>query len=174
MPPMRPGSTSARCSQKGDGGVEVSLAAPAERVRVTLALTLAAAVEEEHSISVAGKHPGRPLRAFAARKGDDRRAVSRRDVPALELQPVAGLERDVLVGRAQLGLGDEAAGDVREDVCAVERGDDDVQRGHCPYRKQTPAAVSASPSDRLAAAIATRSRPRRRGGRSRPESRASR
>ena len=118
--------------EKGDSGVEVSLATPAEDVRVTFALTLAAPVEEEHSISVAGKHPGLPLRAFPAREGDDRRAVPGRDVPALELQPVARRERDILVGHAQLGLGDEASGDVREDVRDVERGDEDVHHGNCP------------------------------------------
>ena len=70
-----------------DGGVHVPLALPAEDVRVALALALAAAVEEEDAVPVADEHPRLPLCTPPPWKGDDRRAVLRGHVPALELRP---------------------------------------------------------------------------------------
>ena len=92
MPPMRSRIDVGAALEERDGRVDVALALPAEEVRVALALALAAAVEEQHAVAVAREQ----LRALAAgrpaRERDHRRAVPRRDVPALEPQPVARRE----------------------------------------------------------------------------------
>ncbi len=66
------------------GGAQVAFARPAEGVVVALARALAAAVEQEHAVAVADEHPRVRYRLRAAREGDDRRAVARRDVPGVE------------------------------------------------------------------------------------------
>src|SRR3712207_8484319 len=57
----------------------------------------ATTVEQQHAVAVACEHPRLLLRTLAARERDHGRAVARRDVPALELQPIAGGEGHVLV-----------------------------------------------------------------------------
>ena len=96
-----------RALQEGDGRPKVSVSLPAERVRIALAVALAAPVEEEHAVPAARKRPRLPFQPLPARESDHGRTVLRRDVPAFELQPVTRRERDVLVGRGQIGLGDE-------------------------------------------------------------------
>ena len=86
-----------------DRGVDVLAAAPAPGVRLTFALALAAAVEQQHPVAVPGEHARLPLRAAAAGEGDHGRAVLRRDVPALELEPVGGRELHVLERRRRGG-----------------------------------------------------------------------
>src|SRR4029453_10475322 len=94
---------------------------PAEAVRLAVARALAAAGEYEHAVAVPGEHARRLLRALAARERDHGRAVLRRHVPALEGQAVAGLERDVLVCRAELVLGHDSASGVADHVCEPDR-----------------------------------------------------
>ena len=83
--------------EERDGGLDVLLALPAERVRVALALALTAAVEEQHAVAVPGEHARLRLGAVAAGERDHGGAVLGRDVPAGELEPVARGERDLLV-----------------------------------------------------------------------------
>ena len=109
-----------------DRGLDVRVAAPAPGVGLALAATLAATVEEQHAVAVPGEHPRRPLRAVAAGERDHRGAVLRRDVPALELEPVAGRELHVLVGDAEPVRRDDGAADVRGPV--ADRGSDDERR----------------------------------------------
>ena len=89
--------------QERDGGVDVPLALPAEQVRIALALALASAVEEQHAVAVVGEHLRPLLRGRPAGERDHGRAVLRLDVPALEPEPVARRELDVLVRRAEIG-----------------------------------------------------------------------
>ena len=110
--------------QVRDRGLDVRLAAPAPGVRLAVAVALAAAVEQQHAVAVAGEHARLPLRAVAARERDHGGAVARRDVPALELEPVAGLELDVLVRDAEVVRRHDGAPDVRGDVAQPDRDDD--------------------------------------------------
>ena len=110
-----------------DGGVDVTLPAPAPHVGVAVADTLAPAVEQQHAVAVADQHPGVCLRALAAREGDHGGAVPGGHVPALEVQPVAGGERDVLVVGPQIGRRDLGAAHVRGEVHRRERTDDLTQ-----------------------------------------------
>jgi hypothetical protein len=82
------------------GRLHVARTSPAERVRVALALSLAAPVEEQDPVAVLGEEPRRLLRALASRERDHGRTVARGQVPALELQPVARREGDLFVGGA--------------------------------------------------------------------------
>ena len=52
MPPMRPWSTSARVCRIRDSGVDVTLGAPSEDVRVAVALALSAPVEEQDAVAM--------------------------------------------------------------------------------------------------------------------------
>ena len=70
--------------QERNGCVNVPLALPTEGVRVALALTLTAAVEQQDAVSVAFEQLGPLLRGGAAREGDHRGPVARPDVPALQ------------------------------------------------------------------------------------------
>jgi hypothetical protein len=104
-----------------DARADVLVEVPAEGVGVALAAALAAAVVEQHAVAVADEHPRLPARARASGEDDDRRAVARRDVPAVEVQPVGGVQRDVLVGGAQIGRRDLGARHVRADRGHAER-----------------------------------------------------
>jgi hypothetical protein len=87
--------------QEVNGGAQVLLApVPGIGVRIAIALALAAAVEDEDSVAVARKHAGGFLRPLAAEGDDHRRAVSRGHVRALQHEPVARVELDVLHARA--------------------------------------------------------------------------
>ena len=124
MPPMRSGSTSGPVLQVRDGGLDVLVAAPAPGVGPALAAALAAAVEEQHAVAVAGEHARLALRAVAAREGDDRGAVARGDVPALELEPVAGRELHVLVSDAEVVLRHDGSRGVDGHVAKPDHGDE--------------------------------------------------
>ena len=67
---MRSGSTSERPLEEVDRGEQVLLgAAPAERVRIPVAASFAATVEDQHAVAVAGQHPrGRLRHESVARK----------------------------------------------------------------------------------------------------------
>ena len=137
--------------QEGNGRVDVSLALPAEEIRVALALALAATVEHQDAVAVPREHLRPLLRGGAAGEGDHRRAVPRRDVPALQAQAVAGRELDVLVRRAEVGGRHLRAGDMRHDVGDRHR-EEDQERSHqraCgeeqPAEIPPPAAVVSPP-----------------------------
>jgi hypothetical protein len=125
-----------------DRGLHVAVAVPSEDVRLAVALALAAAIEHEHAVALAHEHARGPLRALAAGERDHGRAVLRRDVPALQREPVAGLERDVLVRRSELVLGHHRAGRVGRHVGEADRKDEHICRHHARDRKQATAAVA--------------------------------
>ena len=110
--------------EEGERSLQVPVAGPAERVGIAFALALAPAVEEENAVAVAGEHPGMWLRALAAGEGDHGCTVARGDVPAGEVESVAGRERDFLVGGAQRGRGHHRARGVREHVRKRDRDND--------------------------------------------------
>ena len=150
--------------QVGDRGLDVAVAAPAEGVRVPVAAALAAAVEEQHAVAVRGQHPGLLLRAVAAGEGDDGGAVARRDVPALELQPVARGEAHVLVGDAEaVGRHDGARG-VGEDLGGADGHDERHQADEPGDDEQRAAAVAPHGMPAVAARRPERRRRRRRRG----------
>ncbi len=142
MPPIRSGSTSGRSLEVGDRGLDVSFAAPAPAVRLALAVALAAAVEEQHAVAVAGEHARLGLRAVAAGERDHGRTVLGRHVPALELEPVGGGERDVLVGDAEVVRGDDGSSRVRGDVAQSDRDDDRGRDDEAGDAQQRPAWVA--------------------------------
>ena len=142
MPPIRLRSTSGAALQEGDGGVQVLLRSPAEDVRVALALTLAATVEEQDAIAVADEHPRRLLRIRPARCRDHGSTVPGRHVPAMQRQPVAGPERHLLVGGAEPGRRHRGARRVREDIRQREREQHDVCRNDRERRQQQPTHIT--------------------------------
>ena len=105
-------------------GLDVPRATPAQAVAVAVAVALATTVEEQDPVAVLDEHPGVRLGVRAARERDHGGAVGRRHVPALELQAVARGQDDVLVGCAQVGLGDRRAHRVGHVVAEGERGND--------------------------------------------------
>jgi hypothetical protein len=78
---------------EGKRRLQIAVAGPAERVGIAFAFAFTAAVEEENAVAMAGEHPSVRLRALAAGEGNDGGTVPRGDVPAGELEPVAGRER---------------------------------------------------------------------------------
>ena len=132
MPPMRPGSTSGRRCRNAIAALMSLPAAPAPGVRVAFALAFAAAVEQQDAVAVAGQHPRVLLRPTTAGERDHRGAVARRHVPALELEPVAGRELDVLIGDAEVVGRHDGPPDMRRDVAEADRQEDeerDERRG---------------------------------------------
>ena len=115
--------------EEPDRRVDVAVPAPAPGVRLAVAAALAAAVEEQHAVAVPGEHARLLLRAAPAGEGDDGGAVARRDVPALELEPVARLEGHVLVGDAQVVVRHDGARRVRGDVAEPDR-EEHEHEGH--------------------------------------------
>jgi DNA-binding MarR family transcriptional regulator len=71
---------------------EVFVERPTVRVRLAVALSLTAPVEEQHAVPVPNEHAGVLLRSRPAGEGDDRRTVPRRHVPPVEREPVARRE----------------------------------------------------------------------------------
>ena len=125
-------------------GLEVLVELPAEDVRGAVARGLAATVEDERAVAVAHEHPRLPLRAAAAREDDDGCAVLRRDVPAVQLETVARLERDVLVGGSELGRRHHRARRVREDVGDGHRHHEHVEDDEPARGEQDPPPVPAN------------------------------
>ena len=101
-PPTRPCATSGRSPQEGGGRRDVGVHAPAEPVRVALALSFAAPVEEEYAVAVAHEHSRVGLRPGSAREGDHCGTVLRRDVPPAELEPVGGGDGHILMRGAEI------------------------------------------------------------------------
>ena len=130
-------------AQERDRRLDVPVAVPADRVRIALAVALAAPVEQEHAVAVPDEHPGLPLRALAAGESDHGGAVLRWHVPALELQPVVGREGDLLEVGAQLGRRHDRAADVRLSVGGDEREDDHHRDEQTRDAEQRPAHVAA-------------------------------
>jgi hypothetical protein len=87
-------------------GFQVAITRPPESVRVALAAT----VEQEDPVAVAGQQPRVGLRPATAGERDHRRAGPRGYVPTPELEAVARPEADLLVRRAQLGRGHDGDG----------------------------------------------------------------
>lgn len=84
------------------GRRQVSLTVPPERVEVTLARPLPAAVEQQDAVAVANEHPRVGHRAGATREGDHRSAVARRHVPALQNQSIARSEAHLFVRASEI------------------------------------------------------------------------
>ena len=118
--------------------MDVLVAAPAEEIGVALASTFSAPVEEQDAVAVGGEHSRVLLRAAATRKCDHGGAVFRRDVPALEPQSIARLERDVLVLRAQVGRRHRRTQDVRDHVAEANRRNQAVGDEEGSRREQRP------------------------------------
>ena len=74
------------------------------------------------------EHPCGRLRAEPSREVDDGGPVARRDVPALQAQPVGGREADVLVRDAQRVRGHVRALDVRDGIGEQHRLSDEERR----------------------------------------------
>ena len=119
--------------------MHVALAFPAERVRIAVALALAAAVEQEHAVAVTREQARLALRPLSARESDHGCTVLRRDVPTLELQPVARREHDFLVGGAEVGRRDEPARHMRQDVRDGQGEQNEVGGGERADEEQEPA-----------------------------------
>ncbi len=128
-----------------DGGMDVRRPAPAEHVAVTVAVTHASTVQQQHAVAVPREHPRVRLRHVPAVEGDDRGAVLRRHVPARELEAVARGDGDVLVRRAQVRCRDLCHGDVCGEVREADREGDEVRHHHCTHDAQRPPAVPAEP-----------------------------
>jgi hypothetical protein len=141
-----------------DRGLHVAVAIPSVGVRVTLALALAAAIEQQHAVAVPGEEARAALRTLAARERDDGRAVARRDVPALELEPVARLEADLLVRAAQPRLGHLPTPEMRELVPHHDRHHDEEAQGRGPHGDERPASAPAGQTALDAAAAPQRDR----------------
>ena len=129
--------------QPGDGGVDVFGVVPAEQVRVALAAVIAARVEQEHAVAVAGEHPRLRQLARARRVGDHGRAVARADIPAGEPEAVARPQRHLLVGSAQADLLDRSAGAVRGQNRHRDRNDEPVSQDN----RDEPKRASAQPAE---------------------------
>jgi hypothetical protein len=125
-----------------DRGLDVALAAPAERVRGSLAGPFATAVEEKDAVAVFDQHAGLLLGAATPGKHDDRCTVARGDVPALELQAVGGFESDVLMRRTEVGSGDDGLCGVRHHVGEGDRKGDDRQGEDRRHRDERALAVA--------------------------------
>ena len=83
--------------QEVDRGEQVALAlVPGIGVGIAVALALAASIEDEHAVAVAGEVASVGLGALAPEGDDHGRAVLRRHVRALQGEPVARVELDVL------------------------------------------------------------------------------
>ena len=91
---------------------------------------------------------------------DHRGAVLRRDIPALELQAVTRLERDVLVGSAEVGLRHDRAADVRVPVRHHDRQHETGEHQRAGDADQRPARDSVAGGARPVAANARASPPR--------------
>ena len=94
---MRPGLDVRPALQELDRGARSLLAlVPGVGVGIAVALALAAAIEDEHAVTVPGEVAGVGLGALAPEGDDHGRAVPRRHVRALEGEPVARVQLDVL------------------------------------------------------------------------------
>src|SRR5205814_7090310 len=103
-------------AEEPQGALEIAMERPAERVRITFALSLTSAVEDEDAVAMASEHPRMLLRPFLTGEDDHRRAVLRGDVPPLEPQAVSRFEGDVSVRGAEVPALRRRARRVREAV----------------------------------------------------------
>ena len=124
---MRSSSTSGRVFEVLGAGEQVAVACPADGV--AFARALAARVQEQDAVAVPDQHPGLG-RAGRAGEQDHRGAVLRGHVRAGQLDRVAGRDRDLLVGNAQVRLDDAASG-VRVGVREADREDDEHEDREC-------------------------------------------
>ena len=138
------------------GGVKISLAVPAEGVRIALARALAAAVEEQDAVAVADEHARVLLRPGASGERDHGGAVPRRHEPALEPEPVARREGDVLVSGAEVrsrhfgprGVRDDVGDRGREEHLRDEDEHAERDRGAPKVPAQTPVVGAARAPER--------------------------
>ena len=93
---------------------------------------------------------GAELGISPAGERDHRCAVARRDVPALQPQPVAGRELDVLMRRAEIRRRHLRLAGVRDDVREGDRLRDDEQRERRAHGEQQPPPVA--PPERVVTA----------------------
>ena len=160
MTPIRAGSTSALLKEP-NGCMDVPLPSPSEAVRVALALTFAATVEQQHAVTVAGQHPRLVLRSGPTGERDHGRPVLRRDVPALQLQAVARGELDVLVRGSELWRAAPPPAPTCVTTYAIEVGRRTTRtREHHADREQQAAPRTADAGCRSAAATSRGSRSR--------------
>ena len=150
-----------RCSlQERERAGDVLGPVPAVVVLAAVALAAAARVVEQDAVAVAGEHlrvGDRALAVAAAAVDDEHRgAVARRAVPAGEVEPVAGLERDVAVSGARR-LADRLAPLVRRDDARARSGR--ARRGSASSRRRARATARDVhvPSPRCRHGIATAS-----------------
>ena len=122
IPPIRSGSTSGRRWRYAIAAL-ISARRPSPTRWARRAATLAAAVEQQHAVPVAGEHARLRLRAVPTGEGDHGRAVLGRHIPALELEPVLGRELTSSCATPRRSGGTTAA-HVRGDVAEPERHDD--------------------------------------------------
>src|SRR4051812_29811778 len=127
------------------GSTEISIADPAEGVRITFARAFAAAVEEQDAVPVPNQHPCLLLRARPSGRNDHRRAVPRPDEPALEAQSVARGEENVLGLGAEVRRWDMCSQSVRDGV-RDRRGEQD-DRDCCENGDRNKAASEIPPPD---------------------------
>ena len=123
--------------EERDAGADVlvEVPAPARRGRPRCGPRRGGRRAARRSRGARASAPGGASRA--AREHDHRGAVARRHVPAVERQAVARVQRDVLVGGAELGRGDVGARDVRADV-----GDANGSAAMRERRRGRPAVLS--------------------------------
>ena len=120
---------------------DVLVERPTVRVRLAVALSLTAPVEEQHAVAVPHEHAGVLLRSRPAREGNDRRTVPRGHIPPFEREPVARRERHLLVGRTELGRRHDGPRHVREDVRDEEREHEHPTHKDGSRGQQQPAKV---------------------------------